>query len=184
MTQVRVAPQFEAKDILGNTVSLADYRDSHKYVLLVFLRYAGCPWCNLAIYRLSLENSRLQSHKCQVIALVQSEAANIKRNVYDRHTPKPQFPIVPDQQMHIYSQYDVKPSLTGTLTLVKDVPYWLEAVFKRGYGNKTIDGSLFMVPAWFLVNTESGQIVREAKGASFYEHESFLPIYESLTFKD
>jgi peroxiredoxin len=178
------APQFTKKDFFGDSVSLKNYEKSHDYVLLVFLRYSGCPWCNLAIHRLTLEYETMQEHSCQIIAFVQSEDDSIQENIYDRHTPKPQFPIIADKDMEIYRQYDVNPSLIGTLKLIKDVPHWLHAVNKLGFKNKGIDGNLFLVPAWFLINTRNGYIVRGERGASFYDHETFVSIYDALTFRD
>src|SRR6267142_2221171 len=107
------APLFKAVDVFGSKVNMVDYDDD--YILLVFLRYSGCPWCNLAIHRLSLEYDQLKEYKCQVIAFVQSNKTNIMENIYERHEPQPQFPIIADQAMKYYKQFDVKLSLLGTV---------------------------------------------------------------------
>ncbi len=178
----RKAPQFSATDIFGDKINLADYKDG--YVLLVFLRYSGCPWCNLAIHRLSLEYKRLLEYKCQVIAFVQSDKDDVVKNIYDRHELKPQFPIIADHDMHFYEQYGVDSSITGTFREITKLPYWLQSVKKYGFKQEKIDGNLFLVPAWFLINTRTGKIVRSERGVSFYNHETFISIYDSLTFKD
>jgi peroxiredoxin len=171
MTKARqLAPSFKTKDVFGKTVSLNDYNDSHDYVLLAFLRYAGCEFCNLAIHRLAMENKRLQEASCQVIAFVQSDEQQIIDNIYDRHTPKPQFPISPDKKMKFYKQYNVEPSVGGTLRMIADIPQWVQAISKFGFIGRSVDENLFLVPAWFLVSTGTGEIVRTEKGANFYEH--------------
>lgn len=176
------APHFDAQDVYGKKVDLAEIKS--RYTLLVFLRYAGCPFCNLAIYRLSLEYERLKAESCEIIAFVQSSKEMVKKNIYERHDPKPQFSIIPDHDMTFYDKFDVGPSVLGSLPAITKIPFWLESVYKQGFSQQTMDGKFFMVPAWFLVNNETGKIVQTARGVSLYNQESFIPIYESLIFKD
>lgn len=179
------APSFNVKDVFGREINLDIYKNDSDYILLTFLRYAGCPLCNLAIYRLSLEQKRLSEYNCQVIAFVQSDKTNIINNIYNRHIPKPTFPIIADHEMHVYKKYDVKISPIETVkSAITDVPYWLEAIRKRGFKQKNIDGNLFLVPAWFLINSKNGNIIKKGKNTSFYQHESFVAIFNSLIFKD
>jgi len=181
-TKNQKSPAFVAKDIFGSEVDLT--RVDKDYTLLVFLRYAGCPWCNLAIHRLTIEYKRLQEASCQVVAIVQSDSDSIKQNIYDRHVPQPQFPIIPDHEMRLYKEFGVSPSLVKMIPMIKEIPYWLQSVLKLGYKQGKIDGNFFMVPAWFLVNNRNGNIVRSERGSSFYDPSSFVSIYDALQFKD
>ncbi len=176
------APNFKSKDVFGSQVNLAEYNSG--YTLLVFLRYSGCPWCNLAIHRLTLEYKRLTDKKCHVIVIVQSNRQNIVDNIYDRHKPKPPFPVIPDHEMKLYKLYGVEISKLAVFGFIRHLPQWLEAVRKLGYSQKKLDGNFFLVPAWFLINNRTRKIIKSDRGVSFYEHESFISIYDSLTFKD
>jgi peroxiredoxin Q/BCP len=176
------APKFSAVDVFNSSVSLDNFNDD--YTLLVFLRYSGCPWCNLAIHRLALEYDRLKKEHCQVIAFIQSDKKNVIDNIFDRHEIKPQFPIIADDDMKYYKQYDVNLSALSTLSSLKKIPSWIDSVRKHGFSQKKIDGSFFLVPAWFLINQNTGKIVKSEKGVSFYSHETFVTIYDSLFFKD
>jgi peroxiredoxin len=176
------APMFEAVDVLGNKVKLSGIKQN--YSLLVFLRYSGCPWCNLAIHRLALEYDQMRDYDCQIIALVQSAKELIMDNIYGRHELQPQYPIIADHSMEIYKKYHVSPSVIQTIKSILNVPYWVESVSKHGFKQKKIDGNFFMVPAWFLINNRTKKIVKFQRGASFYDHESFVQIYDSLIFKD
>ncbi len=176
------APKFRATDVLGNKVTMSSSGDG--YILITFLRYSGCPWCNLAIHRLALENTQLQANKCQTIVFVQSDKVSVIKNIYERHELKPQFPIIADHDMKYYKLYNVDSSIPGTLKSITKIPVWLESVRKHGFKQKKLDGNLFLVPAWFLVNLRTGKIVQSERGVSFYNHESFIKIYDSLTFKD
>jgi peroxiredoxin len=175
-------PKIRTKDIFGSAVDLAEYKVG--YSLLVFLRYSGCPWCNLAIHRLSIEYERLHKERCNVVAFIQSDKQSVIENIYKRHPLKPQFPIVADKQMKFYKQFGVDSSITGTFATITKLPYWLESVRKLGFRQKKLDGNFFLVPAWFLVNNTTGKIVKSERGVSFYNHETFLSIYDSLTFQD
>lgn len=174
--------RFKVTDITGKTFAVPGSKRG--YTLLVFLRYAGCPWCNLAIYRLSLEYERLQKLDCEVVAFVQSDETSIKENIYDRHTPHPQFPIISDKVMKYYDLFKVDSSVAGTFRQITKIPYWLQAVYGQGFKQGKLDGDLFLVPGWFLISNLTGEIIRSARGVSFYNHETFVSIYDSLTFKD
>ena len=56
-------PEFWTRDIAGSEV---DSRKLKRNTLIVFLRFAGCPFCNLAIYRLTLEHRLLKKQGCDV----------------------------------------------------------------------------------------------------------------------
>ena len=176
------APKFRAIDVLGNKVNVTGSGDG--YLLITFLRYSGCPWCNLAIHRLALEYPQLKANNCQIIAFVQSEKDSVMKNIYERHDLQPQFPIIADHDMKYYKLYNVDSSIPGTLKSVTKIPIWLESVRKHGFKQQKLDGNFFLVPAWFLVNLRTGKIVQGERGVSFYNHESFIKIYDSLTFKD
>ncbi len=176
------APELIATDVFGHKVNIAHSKS--RYTLLVFLRYSGCPWCNLAIHRLTIEHPRLKAEDCEIVAIVQSDKEAIMDNIYCRHDPKPQFPIIADHEMKHYKQFDVNPSVLGTLSSISDLPYWLQSVRELGFKQKKLDGNFFLVPEWFLINNLNGEIVKSEKGVSFYNDESFTPIYESLIFKE
>jgi peroxiredoxin Q/BCP len=173
-------PKFKATDVFGSKVNLSKY--DNDYTLLVFLRYSGCPWCNLAIHRLTLEYKQLRAERCQIIAFIQSDEKSVMANIYKRHNPKPEFPIIADQTMKFYKQFNVDVSLTGSARMITKVPYWLESVRQLGFKNKKVDGKLFLVPAWFLIDNSLGKIIKSEKGGDFYDHESFIKIYDTLTF--
>jgi peroxiredoxin Q/BCP len=174
------APNFKTEDVLGDSVEL--YKQDEGYTLLVFLRYSGCPWCNLAIHRLALEYGELKREGCDVIAFIQSESKGVMENIYDRHELKPKFPIIADHGMKIYKKYGVDLSITSPLTLITHIPHWLNDIRKLGFNQKKIDGNFFLVPAWYLVNNATHKIIKSGKASNFYDHEAFIDIYDSLTF--
>jgi len=176
-----VAPQFAAADVFGASVDLAAYKD--KFVLLAFLRYSGCPWCNLTIYRLTMEYQMLSKNGCEVIAFVQSPEERIKANIYGRHKVKPPYPIIADPGRGMYDMYGVGTSLKAAAASVKDIPYWIKSSIGHGFKQTQFDGNVLLVPALFLVAPDTQELVKVAYGTSFYDHTAFTDIYEPLFFK-
>jgi peroxiredoxin Q/BCP len=176
------APNFTATDVTGKKINLSAYKDT--YVLLVFLRYAGCPFCNLAIHRLAVEHKQLLDNDCEIIAFIQSSKENIETNIYKRHALTPQFPIIADKEMEIYKKYVVtKTSIVSYAASITKIPYWVYAVKDHGFKQSKVDGKLFLVPAYFLVNGRTGTLVRTDYATSFYEHRTFTEIYQPLLFE-
>lgn len=176
------APIIKTTAVDGSTVSskIIDAR----YLLIVFFRYSGCPWCNLAIHRLSLEYTTLKDNSCEVITFIQSEAKGINENIYDRHARRPEFAIVADPKRKFYNLYGVGNSLSAAARSAKVVPNWLHSVKEHGYKQTSIDGSLFLVPASFLIDTRTNKIVKTNYGTNYYDTDAFMDIYQSVFFKE
>lgn len=172
-----LAPKFWERSVKGEIVNLDDFTGS--YTLIAFLRYAGCPWCNLAIHRLTLENTLLNQSRCNVIAFVQSSKDNIIKNIYDQHAKAPEFSVIADQESEIYKKYGVVPTLARGIKQLKSIPHWVEAVKEEGYKQKNVDGNLFLAPAMFLLD-ENLRIIRVDYNSNLYEHETFTEIYDTL----
>lgn len=127
----------------------------------------------------------LKAGSCEVIAFIQSGSDLVHKNIYGRHKVKPKFPIVSDPGKIFYKKYGVVSSRrSAALHSMRAIPYWVHAVKKLGFKQEKIDGDLFLVPASFLISTRDGRIKKAEYDANFYDHESFLKIYESLTFYD
>ncbi len=182
-TSLRVgdrAPDFSVTDVDGRKISPEDYKS--KYLLVAFLRYSGCPWCNLAVHRLALEQPLLRDSKCEVLVFIQSNSENIEKNILKRHKVTPKFPIIADPEMKLYKKYFVNPSVSTTLKhAIQNVPAWVTAVYKEGYSQTKIDGNAFVAPATFLIARDTQKIVRIDYNADLYDHQSFTDIYDSIS---
>lgn len=172
-------PDFWTRDINGNEV---DSREIKHNTLVVFLRYAGCPFCNLAIYRLTHEYKLLKKENCEVIAFVQSTEENIEENIIQQQDTTPPFSVVSDQQQDIYRLFGVRPNAAKAAKFTaKNATHWIDAVFNKKFKQTSFDGQAFMVPAYFMVD-KRGTIQLVNYDASFYEDQVFTPIYEYLNF--
>lgn len=172
-------PDFWTRDIAGNEVDSREFKGN---TLVVFLRYAGCPFCNLAIYRLTHEHKLLKKEGCEVIAFVQSTEESIEDNIIQQQEMMPPFPIIPDQEQDIYRLFGVRPNAVKAAKYTAlNASHWIDAVFKKKFKQTSFDGQAFMVPAYFMVD-KYGIIQLVNYDASFYEDEVFTPIYEYLNF--
>jgi peroxiredoxin len=175
------APKLQdiiATDATGKPFKLKDVKQ--RYALLSFLRYAGCPFCNLSIHRLAMEHDLLRQSNCEVVSFVQSNTENIQKNIYERHEKKPRFPIIPDKDMKFYKLFDIKPSYKATKRMIVDIPHWVHAVRDHGFKQKSIDGSLFIAPALFLVHIPTMKIIHADYASDLFEHDTFTPIYDKI----
>ncbi|OGL22252.1 hypothetical protein A2707_02890 [Candidatus Saccharibacteria bacterium RIFCSPHIGHO2_01_FULL_45_15] len=180
LTVGQKAPQFTRLDTSGRSIALSDY--SKSFVLVAFLRYSGCPWCNLAVHRLAMEYPLLKESKCEVITFIQSSKESIQENIFDRHNVTPLFPIIADASMEMYAVYDVTGSaIRGLRHHIKNIPSWVKAVSKEGFAQTSIDGHFFLAPATFLLSPGEQQIIRIDYDADLYKHESFTNIYDAIS---
>lgn len=173
----QVAPDFSLNDIYGNKIRLVDYKNDK--LLICFFRYAGCPWCNLAIQRLTMSYRALDELNLKIIAFIQSEPENIQRYIFDRHSPKPQFPIIADPDRTIYDLYGVNDSISAAARSLVRLPDWLQSTHINRFKQGKVDGSLTLVPAQFLIEKNSQKIYKANYGADYYDS---TPIVEIMDF--
>lgn len=172
-------PKLTATDISGKQVSLESFNDS--YTLLAFLRYSECPWCNLALHRLAMEQELLKDSDCRIIAFIQSSPDDIKKSILEKHAVTPQFTIIADPEMKIYNQFGVTLSkLSGIKHHIRHIPAWVESVTKEGFKQHSINGSFFLAPAAIVLSPADQKVIVADYQADFYEHESFSRFYEAI----
>jgi thioredoxin-dependent peroxiredoxin len=176
------APDFNVRDVNGDKVHLRAIDTEH--ILVVFFRYSGCPWCNLAIHRLSLEYEQLKDNGCSVVAFIQSDKTDVIDNIYNRHIVKPPFPIIADYEQKYYRLYGVTASIQAVVRSITKIPAWVHAVKDHGFKQGKMDGSFFLVPAAFLINGRTKKIEKASYGSSFYDHDLFLDIYDLVYYKE
>ena len=168
------APEFDVEDAKGGRVRLSSF--TGKKTLLVFFRYAGCPFCNLALDRLLAAYPRLASQGLNVVAFFQSDKPEVERFILRRHIVP--FPIIPDHARETYFRYGVESSIMGALRTALHMADFFRA-WKRGYSQPAIDGDFFLVPALFLIDKDL-KIRKADYGSHFSVPFDFLGIERFL----
>ncbi len=165
-----IAPDFTMPDIDGKPIRLADFRG--RKVMLVFFRYATCPFCTVRFVRLSQESARYSAEGIEIIGVFESNNDYIREYLSKRGLP---FPIIPDPEGVLYKLYGVKRSMPGLLFGMLRLPTLLRSLFDPAYRMAKPDGSLTRIPADFLIGAD--QVIAEAYyGRDIGDHIPFKNI--------
>lgn len=171
------APYFSVVDINGEKVEIN--KDNGKKIFLSFFRYSGCPWCNLAIYRLTEMAPDLEAQGVKVVCFVQSTQENIEKNIINRHDVKPPFTIVSDPNKIIYDLYGVEESALKYFTSLRKAPEWIYSSFKLNFKQPEVDGSVTLVPAQFLIDSDE-TIIKVHYGTDYADDMTYSEIQVAL----
>ena len=172
-------PNLHITDITGSIVDSKNFSD--EYILLAFLRFSECPWCNLALHRLAMEKTLLAESKFGIIAFIQSKPEDIQKSIIEKHAVKPNFTIIADPDMTYYKQFGVTVSkIAGIKHHIRHVSAWIESVSREGFTQHSIDGNFFLAPAAILVSVAQKRVLLANYEADFYEHQSFEQIYDTI----
>ncbi|MEO7363995.1 MAG: peroxiredoxin-like family protein [Candidatus Saccharimonadales bacterium] len=174
------APYFSVPDITGATIDLESYRG--KKTLICFLRYAGCPFCNLLLSSLVERYPRYHDKGLEIIAFVQSPRESVTERSMERQNPKPVFPIIADPEREIYEKYGVEVSATKAISSLVKTPLSFMRVANKHFPQGKIDGSLLLMPAFFLVQPDL-TIYKSYYTADFSTGIPDIDILDFLLFK-
>lgn len=161
------APAFTRPELDGHPIRLRDYRG--RKVLLVFFRYATCPFCTIRFVRLTQEAQRYADAGVQIVGVFESSADYIREYLYRRGLP---FPVIPDPQGELYALYGVKKSLPGLMLGMFRLPTLLRALFDPEYRMARPDGPVTRIPADFLID-ENQHIADAYYGSDIGDHIPF-----------
>ena len=121
-----------------------------KPLMLSFLRFASCPFCNLRVNELVRRFDEFGSD-FTIIAVFDSPLDNLIRHAEGHKAP---FPILADENNQYYREYGIEHSVLGVLKgMFLRMPTLLKGMFK-GYIPTTIKGSMTTMPADFLIDRE------------------------------
>ncbi len=165
-------PQFASDAQDGTPFDLAAQQG--RYTLLVFFRFAGCPFCNLHVHRLSQAAASLKEAGIDVIGVFGSSLANIQKYAGQQRPP---FPLLADEDDRVHQLYRTERSIGGMFKLQNF------AAAREGLKLKTTggssDGEAFSLPADFLIAPDLR--IRQAHyGQFFADHLSPHAVIESV----
>jgi peroxiredoxin Q/BCP len=150
LSKSQSAPSFTASDVWGNPVSLSSYKG--KKVFLGFMRFAGCPVCNLRVHELLKKSETFKSKNIEVVLVYESSPTVMLDYLEGEKYP---FTFIADPENKLYDLYSVEVSWGKFLSsLFKGL------MQKAGAGQKlfrkkiTKDGKLNRIGAEFLINEQ------------------------------
>ena len=148
------APPIQAGDVTGKDVVVPDRGGELTHVQ--FLRFAGCPVCNLHLQGFIKRCAELEGAGVREVVLFHSA----KRFIDDYHGAMP-FELIADPERKIYRRYRIEASPFAILS-----PFAWPGLIE-GYRLKTagrFDSTAFGQPADFLIDG-AGRIVARHYGA-------------------
>ncbi|WBM74080.1 peroxiredoxin-like family protein [Saprospira grandis] len=99
------APLFKTEDVYGELIKLKKILKSNEKTLLVFMRHAWCPVCNLRSHELIDNYKNLQAAGYEVVVVYESPQEQLIRYVEDHELP---FKVIADPQALLYKEYKVE----------------------------------------------------------------------------
>ena len=169
------AAAFTATTIDGETVSLTQFAGNP--VLLMFLRYASCPMCNLRVHDVARRYAHLHEHGLEIIAFFHSSANSVRAHAGRRRYP---FRLIADPALTVYRLYGVETSWWRLLlSTVRPGFYidWLRSMRHGFWGG--VAWQMGKMPADFLIGPD-GRIAIAHYGADIGDHLPFATIDASL----
>ncbi len=149
-----LAPPIHATGIDGSEVIVPGLWNGLTHVQ--FLRFAGCPVCNLHLQEFIKRDAELRAAGIREVVLFHSEA-----NFIDDYYGQLPFAMIADPRREIYARYQIEKSPWAIFS----PGAWPGLV--KGYRLRkagTIDSTTFGLPADFLIDS-TGRIVHCAYGA-------------------
>ncbi len=125
-----------------------------KPLMLVVLRYIGCPSCRYDVHMLQVNWDRFAQKGVSVAVVMQSTPESIKKALADEPLS---FPIICDPEYRIYNALEVKPAasmkeLAGGEASVAKFMTKRAAIAELGYAHGAYEGIEEQLPAFFYLD--------------------------------
>lgn len=142
-------PNFIYDTAYNTNLSLSDTITGKK-TALIFLRYYGCPLCQLDIHEYAMAYPRLQEADIQLLIVLQS-TPQIMREMLGDPNALP-FSIICDPDQKLYQMLDIQPapnmdSMIGPNTMAK-----IDRTNAAGYQHGESEGIEEQLPASFVMD--------------------------------
>lgn len=99
------APDFQAKDISGNPISISALKG--KKIMLSFYRHVGCPFSNLRFLELERQRNYFSEMGLVILAVYESSPENLLRY---SHNESFFARMIADPAYNLYSLYNIEQS--------------------------------------------------------------------------
>ncbi len=154
LTPQSFAPAISTTDVYGQSFSLSNLKGSK--VLLSFMRFAGCPVCNLRVHELLKQSEVFAKQNIKVVLVYESSKENMLTYLREEKYP---ITFLTDPENKLYDSYGVEKSWSKFFS-----SFFNGALGKVMKGQKLFvkkpsnDASLNRMGAEFLLD-ENGKIM-------------------------
>jgi thioredoxin-dependent peroxiredoxin len=167
-----IAPDFTYDNPYETSLSFYA-RPAPKRTVLFFLRYQGCPVCQMTMGNLTREHRRYADAGCSVMVVLQSDASIVRDSLAGGKTP---YAIACDPAGKIYSLYGV--TARGILGYIAPAAL-VQAIraVREGYKHGKSEGFEMQRPAVFLVGADNS-----IQYCYYGRHIADLPSHEKILY--
>lgn len=171
-----IAPDFTAQDSEGNKITLSSFKGSKKVVLL-FLRYYGCPICKFHLSEIKNYYEQFENKNTEILVVMETTIEELKTYKANEIFP---FKILSDPQKKLFNLYGVGRGTILKSMLSKNViGKFIKATVKGNFHGK-YNGDDLQLPADFIINNER-KIIYCYYGNDIADNTSLNKILEILT---
>jgi len=149
ITQGMTAPDHTFNTPWKQGISLSGLAKERR-TYLIFLRYMGCPLCQMKISRLKNDWERFNGADLNVVVVLQSEPENITSMVSEDEIP---FHIACDPDETFFHLYGVTPGSIFRYATPSVIKKAMQAK-KMGFSHGKSEGKEMQLPAVFLIDRD------------------------------
>ncbi len=159
----QIVSKREFSDINSQKIIVPDEK---KLIHLQFLRFAGCPYCNLHMHSYVLRKNEIDAAGIKEIVVFYSSVKALLP--YQKQIP---FDIIADPEKKLYKEFGVESSLLS----IFDPRSWIAGIKgllqKDLRGPMSFQGGVLGLPADFLI-APNGKVIAAKYGTHAYDQWS------------
>lgn len=133
----------------GNRLSEAVRRVNGK-TALIFLRYYGCPMCQLDLFEYAVKYDLVRQTGGQILVVLQSHPNVLKQEITDNTFP---YEIVCDPDMELYRMLSIDPAASMLKMMSLKALKKVIRSKKLGYKHGLYEGNEQQLPAAFILDS-------------------------------
>jgi peroxiredoxin len=163
------AKSINTTDVFGNPVHLST--SGGKRMLLSFLRFTGCPICNLHVHEWLQRKAEIDDANLQIVVFLESTAETTRTYVEREELP---FTFVSDPEKEYYKLYGVETSWTQYILMWFSISMWARSI--KGWSLysawSSMKGTPNRVEAEFLIG-DGDKILKAHYGSRIGDYMPF-----------
>lgn len=144
-------PDFTYQTINEKGLQISDTVKKAPKTALVFLRYYGCPFCQLDMHDYMVHYEDITAAGGRFLVVLQSDPDKLAAALGD--TPLP-YPVICDPDQTLYRLLDIPAAASMEKLIGPMAPAKIERVKEGGYQHGDFEGEELQYPATFVVDRD------------------------------
>lgn len=145
-------PNFSYITPFGENFTLADtVKQVSGKTALVFLRYYGCPMCQLDLHEFAEGYSAITAAGGQLLVVLQSDPTALSQQIQPSTFP---YRIICDPEMKLYQQFSIDPAPSMLKMMSMKAVKKVIRSTKRGFKHGAYEGNEQQLPATFILDDQ------------------------------